>query len=442
MLLAIAGCAADPRDLNQSDFRQTLDTFRRGDTRLVSSVTTVPRWALNRSRLRALYDAQQWRELAVRVAMIDHNEDLSWYYLGRAAEGMGYRKAARVYYRQAQTATLKCDGALFNNCDGVHVLGQSIQRLALLKARRANNAFQQPQSSSAGDISGETKNAKQPAVAIVGSKVSRPPLKTVENRSAVAVIIGNRTFAENVPPVEFAHNDASAMRRFVIDRLGFRAGNVIDLRDASLGEMESVFGNERDHRGRLFDWVRRDQSDVVVFYSGHGVPGLQDQRSYLLPVDGDPNRPEIVGFPLDVMQTNLEKLGARSVTLFLDACFSDSSHAGALISSASGLAITPRLPVGGKGLVVVTAAGSAQIASWDPDARHGLFTKHLLQALGGIADTAQWGNGDGKITVGEVKAYLDDEMTYQARRRYGRDQTATVTGPLSTVLSPTPVPGS
>ena len=128
--------------------------------------------------------------------------------------------------------------------------------------------------------------------------------------------------------------------------------------------------------------------------------------------------------------------------MFLDACFSGSSHAGALISSASGLAITPRLPVGGKGLVVVTAAGSAQIASWDPDARHGLFTKHLLQALDGIADTAQWGNGDGKITVGEVKAYLDDEMTYQARRRYGRDQTATVTGPLSTVLSPTPVPGS
>ena len=439
-MLAIEGCPADPRNLNHADFRQTLDTFRRGETRLLSSVATAPRWGLNRSRLRALHNAQQWRELAVRVAMIDHNEDLSWYYLGRAAEGMGYRRAARDYYRQAQTATLKCEGALFNNCDGVHVLSRSIQRLALLKAKDAN-PLRQPQSSS-GDIPVATENARQPAVAIIGSKASRPPPKVAENRSAVAVIIGNRTYAQNVPPVEFAHNDASAMRRFVIDRLGFRAGNVIDLRDASLGEMESVFGNERDHRGRLFDWVLRDQSDVVVFYSGYGVPGLQDQRSYLLPVDGDPNRPEIVGFPLDVMQENLEKPGARSVTLFLVACFSGSCHAGALINSASGLAITPKLPVGGKGMVVVTASGSSQIASWDPDARHGLFTNHLLQALSGIADTAQWGKGDGKITVGEVKAYLDDEMTYQARRRYGRDQTATVTGPLSTVLSPIPVPGS
>ncbi len=45
------------------------------------------------------------------------------------------------------------------------------------------------------------------------------------------------------------------------------------------------------------------------------------------------------------------------------------------------------------------------------------------------------GNGDGKVTVGELKAYLDDEMSYQARRRFNRDQNATVRGNLKTVLS-------
>ena len=37
-------------------------------------------------------------------------------------------------------------------------------------------------------------------------------------------------------------------------------------------------------------------------------------------------------------------------------------------------------------------------------------------------------------TLGEVKAYLDREMTYQARRRFSRDQHATVSGDLKTML--------
>ena len=44
-------------------------------------------------------------------------------------------------------------------------------------------------------------------------------------------------------------------------------------------------------------------------------------------------------------------------------------------------------------------------------------------------------NNDGKATLGEVKAYLDREMTYQARRRFSRYQHATVSGDLKTVLS-------
>ena len=38
------------------------------------------------------------------------------------------------------------------------------------------------------------------------------------NKDAVAVIIGNRTYAHrDVPEVTFAHNDAAAMRRYVIE---------------------------------------------------------------------------------------------------------------------------------------------------------------------------------------------------------------------------------
>ena len=61
---------------------------------------------------------------------------------------------------------------------------------------------------------------------------------------------------------------------------------------------------------------------------------------------------------------------------------------------------------------------------------------HLLAMLNGAADKqSKTGNKDGKVTRGEVKAYLDRGMTYQARRRFSRDQHATVSGDLKTVLS-------
>ena len=53
---------------------------------------------------------------------------------------------------------------------------------------------------------------------------------TAESRYGVAVIIGNKTYKGQTPAVEFAQNDARAVRRFVIERLGYRPGNIIDLR--------------------------------------------------------------------------------------------------------------------------------------------------------------------------------------------------------------------
>ncbi|MBT5195544.1 MAG: hypothetical protein HOM07_24615, partial [Rhodospirillaceae bacterium] len=59
---------------------------------------------------------------------------------------------------------------------------------------------------------------------------------------------------------------------------------------------------------------------------------------------------------------------------------------------------------------------------------------HLLEALSGTADGEGFGNGDGRVTLAELHAYLDDEMTYQARRRWSRDQNASIQGNPDSVL--------
>ena len=62
----------------------------------------------------------------------------------------------------------------------------------------------------------------------------------VRNPHGVAVIVGNKDYRHrDIPAVSFAHRDADAFRRYVVDVLGFKPENVIDLRDATRAKLAS-----------------------------------------------------------------------------------------------------------------------------------------------------------------------------------------------------------
>ena len=258
----------------------------------------------------------------------------------------------------------------------------------------------------------------------------------VRNPKGVAVIIGNRDYEHrDVPDVTYAHRDADAVRGYVLTVLGFDPENVIDVRDATRRKLFDALGTRSDPSGSLL-WSYLDPdggSEVVVFYSGHGVPGQKDGRGYLLPVDADPKAAEDDGYPIDLLYANLGGLGeAKSVRVFLDSCFSGGSHKGGLIGSASPVYVQAALPeVAAKKVTSLTAASGKQIASWDDKQRHGLFTHHLLDALYGKADE----NEDGKVTAQETKRYLDRRMTRAARRTHRRVQKASLMGSGEVVLA-------
>ena len=258
------------------------------------------------------------------------------------------------------------------------------------------------------------------------------------NPDGVAVIIGNRAYQYDVPEVTYAHRDAEAFRRYVVDVLGFDPENVIHQKDADKATMERVFGNRDSLTGsELWRHLHPDGiSDVVVFYSGHGIPGLNDKRGYLLPVNAHPDTAELNGYPIDVLYDNLVKLkeqkAVRSVHVFLDACFSGDSGGGRLIGSTSAIRVAPlQASEGLEKLTILTAASGKEVASWDKTAKHGLFTHHLLNALYGEGDT----DADGQVTAVEAKAYLDRHMTRAARRTFGRVQNADLRGVETAVLA-------
>jgi uncharacterized caspase-like protein len=255
---------------------------------------------------------------------------------------------------------------------------------------------------------------------------------------AVAVIIGNSAYKNGVPSVDYGVRDAEAMKLLVIKTLGVESENVIVLKDATRVEMDGVFGNEKDHKGKLWRQLDPDgRSDLFVFYSGHGLPGGEgNSDTFLLPIDGDPDRPSLSAYPVKQLLENLGKFSTRSTTVFFDACFSGKAadESGTpLVKAASPVFITKTIPSDPSKINVFAAAGPTQLASWDKKKGHGIFTRHVLLGLAGEADE----NKDKQVTAKELHGYLARHVRKDARREHGREQDPMFAGkdPESFVIS-------
>lgn len=241
------------------------------------------------------------------------------------------------------------------------------------------------------------------------------PERVKENKNRWAVIFGIENY-KNVSSVRHARRDAEFIKEYFQKVLGIPAANIYFKTDdgASLGEFNTVFGA----KGWLEKNANKKDNEIFIFYSGHGVPDTDGSEAFLLPSDGNPNFPAQSGFALQELYTNLGKLKAKSVTLFLDSCFSGSNRDNQIIlASAKPVFISPELPALAPNLTVFSAAEGTQIASSYADMQHGLFSYFLMKGLRGEADA----DADKKITQSELNGYLRENVSSIARRM-GREQ--------------------
>ncbi|MDC0549132.1 caspase family protein [Alphaproteobacteria bacterium] len=237
----------------------------------------------------------------------------------------------------------------------------------------------------------------------------------------IAVIIGNANYekqGKDIPNVNPAYADAEGIKQYFMQALGVKEGNIIYLKDATAAQLLGTFGDKESHKGQLYNWVKPQVSNIYVYYAGHGVPGGEKGNAYLVPTDANSQTIEFSGYPLSTLYSNLGKLSAKSITVILEACFSGASQAGNLFANSSPIVITAKNTMIPKNVKVISAGAVDQMASWEKDKSHGLFTKYFLKAMSGEGDK----NNDGKVSDTELKNYLGETMTYYARRYYGRDQ--------------------
>ena len=111
-------------------------------------------------------------------------------------------------------------------------------------------------------------------------------------------------------------------------------------------------------------------------------------------------------------------MGAKSVTVYLDACFTGQTRdAKMLIADARPIIILPKEQDIPDKVNVLSAASGSQISGAIKEKEHGLFTYFVLRGLSGDADV----NKDKVIRLKELSNYVSKNVREQAALN-GREQ--------------------
>ena len=250
------------------------------------------------------------------------------------------------------------------------------------------------------DLDGKTSVAQNtsPKKTIDNTVDKNIPQTASMQANTFVIAIGNENYSL-VPKVAFANNDMNIFAQYCQKTLGIPMQNIRKYKDATFGSMLSALNDIKD----IADAYNGDMN-VIFYYAGHGIPNEKDQTAYLLPTDADGKSTEVC-FPLARLYKELGELNAKSVIVFMDACFSGAQRGNGMLASARGVAIKAKeqKPMGK--LVVLTAASGEETAYPFKEKGHGLFTYFLLKKLN---------ETKGECSLGELSEYITTNVKRQS----------------------------
>ena len=125
---------------------------------------------------------------------------------------------------------------------------------------------------------------------------------------------------------------------------------------------------------------------------------------------GDLNYASQTGYEMDALYEQLGNLGAASVTVFLDACFSGANRDNEMLLADARPVFMEVDATATRNVTVFSASSGSEISSAWPEKKHGLFSYYLMKGMRGDADA----NKDNQITVGELGDYVKENVSDMA----------------------------
>ena len=162
------------------------------------------------------------------------------------------------------------------------------------------------------------------------------------------------------------------------------------------------------------DWIRRSskpgKTDVYIFFAGHGLASDDGSKMYLLPYDGRPQLLDKTAVLRDELFQNVAAANPRSVTVFLDTCYSGTTRGTDMLIASRPIvlrALEQSIP---DNFTVMTAAAGDQTAKPLIEAKHGMFSYFLMKGMEGEADADK----NNEITAGELHSYVQTNVIQQS----------------------------
>jgi uncharacterized caspase-like protein len=220
-----------------------------------------------------------------------------------------------------------------------------------------------------------------------------------------------------------AHDFSDALKR-----LGWRTSHIKTL----INERAT----KRNIEIALESWLTKAGKDdlIVLYWSGHGFQDPEvPERVYFACYDSTISIPA-TGYRMDRVRQSLEERGSRNVLFFADTC-----HAGTMITRGErGISVVPHLKKLRKekkiprGWIFMVGAETDRRAVENSSWSNGAFTHCLIEGIRGRADGYEsMGPRDGRITMSELRAYLNTAMPDETQKVLGvakRPVIATTTG--------------
>ena len=242
-----------------------------------------------------------------------------------------------------------------------------------------------------------------------------------KNANTFALVVANENY-KNVANVASALHDGQTFAEYCEKTLGIPKSQIVFLTDATFGDFWSEFENLK---GRITN--RPEDIDVILYYSGHGLPDDNTKEAYLMPVDAQPQHTRTM-IKLQEVYDGLGKIPNASVYAFMDACFSGSSRESGQkdtpVVAARGVALRHKDVDPAGNVFVLSAADAQQTAFPYEEKDHGMFTYWLLKKLQ---------ESKGGATLEEISKYVSDKVAATSQEINRRAQTPThkATGKLS-----------
>lgn len=237
------------------------------------------------------------------------------------------------------------------------------------------------------------------------------PIVKKANDNTVVLIIANENY-QNVSNVASAIHDGEVFAEYCEKTLGVPASRIKYYGDATLANFLAAMADVRNTVNAIGNDV-----NLIVYYAGHGTPDERTKDAFLIPVDGNATITETC-YSLNRFYQELEKIGAASTMVFLDACFSGAQRGDGMLVAARGVAIKPNATAPKGNMYVLSAASGQETAMPYREKNHGLFTYYLLKKL-------QDSKGD--VTLKELTDYVTRQVKEQSNNINKKPQNPQVT---------------